>query len=479
MVGEVIADRYELQELVGSGGMSTVYRAYDRDLQRTVAVKVLHSRYADDDEYTERFRREARMAAQLSHPGVVLVIERGDHGDRPYIVFEYVEGENLKQLVDREGPLPVERALELAIQVARGLSVAHGKGLVHRDVKPQNILLNGSGQAKVTDFGIARSLEMQGGVTQTGAVLGTSDYLSPEQAQGGRVSESSDVYSLGVVLYEMLTGELPFAGDNFVAVAMQHINQPAPWVTERRPDVPVRLESAVARALAKDPRERFATMAEFCGELEDCLVEVRTGETGAPTAVIGAPARPASPARRRRGRAAIPLVLVAVGLALAAVVLALVLTNESTSPNGNAGAGTTTSIELTGVGAWDPFGTDGEHDEDASLATDGDSATSWQTENYRSSFEDLGKEGVGLVLDAGRTVSLGELTVTTETPGFIAEIQAGGSPQGPFETVSASQTVEATTTFEVSGEDARYFVVWITEVPSEGTARVNEVEARS
>jgi len=237
MVGEVIADRYELQELVGSGGMSTVYRAYDRDLQRTVAVKVLHSRYADDDEYTERFRREARMAAQLSHPGVVLVIERGDHGDRPYIVFEYVEGENLKQLVDREGPLPVERALELAIQVARGLSVAHGKGLVHRDVKPQNILLNGSGQAKVTDFGIARSLEMQGGVTQTGAVLGTSDYLSPEQAQGGRVSESSDVYSLGVVLYEMLTGELPFAGDNFVAVAMQHINQPAPWVTERRPDV--------------------------------------------------------------------------------------------------------------------------------------------------------------------------------------------------------------------------------------------------
>src|SRR5581483_5591068 len=268
------------EELVGTGGMSSVYRAYDRVLERHVALKLLHQHYSTDDEYVQRFLREARTVAVLSHPNIVTVIDRGDHDGRQFIVFEYVAGENLKRLIERNGPAPVERALELSIQIARGVGAAHERGLVHRDVKPQNVLLNGDGQAKVTDFGIAREIDVKRGMTQTGTVLGTSDYISPEQAQGRTVGEATDVYSLGVVLYELLTGELPCSGDNVVAVAMAHINVPPPSVLEKRPDVPVRVAAAVDRALAKDPADRWPTMADFCREHDACLQELRTGGEG-------------------------------------------------------------------------------------------------------------------------------------------------------------------------------------------------------
>src|SRR5207247_411039 len=232
MVGEVIAERYELQELCGSGGMSMVYRAHDRLLERTVALKLLHERHLDDDESIERFRREARAAAGLSHPNIVTVIDRGQHEDRPFIVFEYVPGENLKERLRRDGALPVPKALELALQIGRALAYAHEHGLVHRDVKPQNVILNGDDTAKVTDFGIARSLDVARGLTQTGTVLGTSDYISPEQASGEHVDAQSDVYSLGAVLFELLTGQPPFSGDNFVSVALRHINEPPPSISE-------------------------------------------------------------------------------------------------------------------------------------------------------------------------------------------------------------------------------------------------------
>src|SRR5882757_5090811 len=303
MVGEVLSDRYEVEELVGTGGMSSVFRAHDRLLDRKVALKVLHQQYSDDDDYVERFRREARAVAALSHPNIVTVIDRGEHEGRQFIVFEYIHGENLKALIERRGPAPVATALELAMQIARGLSFAHQQGLVHRDVKPQNVLLNGDGAAKVTDFGIARSLDVQHGMTQTGTVLGTSDYIAPEQAQGRHVDEHSDIYSLGVVLYELLTTKVPFPGENFVAVAMRHINEPPPSVRDERPDVPVRLDAALQTAMAKRPEDRFQTMADFCRELEANLAEAQ-GQT------VVAPALPRKArAPRRPGANPWPIVL--------------------------------------------------------------------------------------------------------------------------------------------------------------------------
>jgi eukaryotic-like serine/threonine-protein kinase len=482
MVGDVLAERYELEELVGSGGMSSVYRAHDKVLDRRVALKVLHQQLTSEDEYVERFRREARMVAGLLHQNIVTVIDRGEDRGCPFIVFEFVDGENLKQLVNREGRLPVDRAVELAVQVARGLSFAHSNGYVHRDVKPQNVLLNGDGEAKVTDFGIARSLDVKHGVTQTGTVLGTSDYIAPEQAQGQRVDEHTDVYSLGIVLFELLTGDVPFSGDNFVAVAMKHINETPPPVSVLRPEVPPRLDAAVARALAKRPEDRFATMGDFGRELEACLEELRA-PGGAQTMVIP-PSAPAPPVRRQRARRRVPVaaLLVVAGLAAAIAVLAVVLFRENGStPSGSGsppGGGGGAPIALSGVGAYDPPPGNGqEHDAEAPNATDGNPSTYWETEHYRSSLASLGKRGVGLVLDAGSPQTVQHLTVKSDTPGFTAEIQVGDSRDGPFRTVSASKAVSAQTTFDLTDAHGRYFVVWITDLGPLSSAHVNEVSA--
>jgi serine/threonine-protein kinase len=459
--------------------MSSVYRAHDRLLDRKVALKILHLQYTGDDEYVERFRREARSVATLSHPNIVTVIDRGEHGDRQFIVFEYVEGENLKRLIERRGAAPVSTALELAMQIARGLSFAHQQGLIHRDVKPQNVLMNGDGQAKVTDFGIARSLDVKHGMTQTGTVLGTSDYIAPEQAQGQRVDEHTDVYSLGVVLYEMLLNEVPFPGENFVAVAMRHINEEPPSIRDKRPDVPVRVEAAVHRAMAKDPDARFQTMAEFCEELEACLAEEQ-GTQG--TQVIAPASPPRRPARaRRRGMSPWPLILVL--LALIAIGGAVAYFSVHGAPNWtSSGGGTTggasTPPHLKAVTAYDPFGDGHEHDADAPKATDSSATSYWETEDYHSSFAAIGKRGVGLVLDAGHAVQLHELGLVTQTPGFTAVIRAGDSAGGPFQDVSASQLASGQTKFIVHGGKHRYYLIWITQLPpAAGTVRINDVKA--
>jgi len=486
--GDVIADRYELEELCGSGGMSSVFRARDVQLDRRVAIKILHQHYLDDEEYVERFRREARSVARLSHPNIVTVIDRGDDEGRQYIVFEHVDGENLKELVVRTGRLPVRRALELALAVADGLAFAHGHGLVHRDVKPQNVLLSREGDVKVTDFGIARSLDVEHGVTQTGTVLGTGEYLAPEQASGKPVSPATDVYSLGVVLWELLVGDVPFSGENFVAVALRHVNEPPPHLREVRPEVSPRLAAAVERALAKDPELRFPSMAALAAELRACLAELEgaapSEDAGAMTLVTRpAPAPgPRRVARRSRRRTlwAVLLALLAAAAAFAAVFL--VAGSGHThhgGPGGGSGGGSGAPVQLKGVGDYDPQGNGGEHSSTAPLATDGNPSTVWMTESYGN--QDFGglKDGLGLVLDAGHPVKLAQLTVQTPTPGFTAEVQSGDSSTGGFTTDSSSRRVGGTTTFTLSGKTARYYVVWITQLPPTPRAEISEVTAKS
>jgi hypothetical protein len=475
-VSQVIAGRYELKETVGTGGMSTVYCAFDTLLERNVALKILHDQYGGDAEYVERFRREARAVAQLSHPNIVTVIDRGEEDGKQFIVFELVDGENLKELVERGGPLPVRRVLELGLEVGRALAFAHAQGLVHRDVKPQNVLLNGDGRAKVTDFGIVRSLDAVG-QTETGTVLGTSHYIAPEQARGERVDAQTDVYSFGVVLHELLTGDVPYAGDNFLSVAMKHVNHPVPSVLDTRPDTPIRLASLIERCLAKQPADRPASMDEVVAELEAVSAELDAREDGEGTMIMrrpaAAPARPPRQKRQRapRGRRA-PLWALLLGLVLLAVAVGgiLLATRDDETPRGPSGDA---AVQLQGVASYDPPpGDTEEHSERVGDATDGDQATYWTTESYRS----FSKPGVGLVLKASGTPAA--LTLTTDTPGFTAEIRAGDSPEGPFDTVvGAAKTTTSTTAWELDETDAGYLVVWITDL--DRVAHVNEVKASS
>ena len=472
MVGELIAGRYELEQLVGSGGMSNVFRAHDRLLERTVALKILHEQYTRDDDYVERFRREARAVAKLAHPNIVTVIDRGEQDGRQFIVFEYVDGPNLKDLT-RDGPLEVWEAIGLTLQVAHALSFAHNRGLVHRDVKPQNVLLNEDGQAKVTDFGIARSLDVQG-FTHTGTVLGTSDYIAPEQARGQRVDPKTDIYSLGTVLYELLVGDVPFSGDNFVAVAMRHVNEPVPSVLEHRPDCPPRLDLAIQRAMAKNPDDRFESMDDLVAELEACRAELDgRGDEGA--TMIVPPARRAPRGARRRARRipVTPLLILLAGALLA--VGAYLLLREDDPGSAPPGSSASEVVRLAGVAAEDPAG-DGEHDDEVANATDGDPATYWTTETYQS----FDKAGVGLVVDAGSPVALSRLVVVSDTPGFPATIRASGSPSGDFVAVSDQQEVRSRTEFRIDtgGQDFQYYEIWL-QLPDGGVARINEVTARS
>jgi predicted Ser/Thr protein kinase len=493
-VDEVIAGRYELERQIGRGGMSSVFRARDRLLERTVALKILHEHYTDDADYVERFRREARSAAQLSHPNIVTVIDRGEHAGRQFIVFEYVDGQTLKDLVHAKGPLPIRRAVEISLQIARALAYAHAQGLVHRDVKPQNVLLNGDGQAKVTDFGIARSLDVTS-VTMPGTVLGTSDYIAPEQATGEEVDAHSDVYSFGVVLFELLTGGVPFPSDNFVAAALRHVNEPPPSVVERRPEVPLRLAALVERALAKDPDERYRSMDALIADLGACRDELtddvdEPGEDEGDRTMIVLPSheqvarareqaradrasrRPEPVARRRLWPALLLLILVA-----AAVVGTLGYFASRGGGDGTPSRTDGRAVKLHALASYDPFGSNGENDSLIGNATDGNPATYWPTESYRDA--ELNKPGVGLLLDAGRLVEVKTITIRTNTGGFTAQIIVLPDPTGRRTFRSEPETVNApaTTITLRHGLPFRYYVVWITDLGGHGSVHLNEVIA--
>jgi len=268
VVGQILSGRYRLEERVGHGGMAEVYRATDLLLERAVAVKILHPQFASDEEFVQRFRREAQAAASLSHPNVVNIFDVGEDAGTYYIVMEYVRGRTLRALLQERGPLPVHEALDVAAQVAGALAAAHSQGLVHRDVKPANILISTSGQVKVTDFGIARAAS-ESSLTQTGTVLGSVGYVSPEQARGEEVTGLSDLYSLGATLYEMLTGQAPFRGESTAAVILKHLQSEPTRPRRLRAEVPEDVEALVLRLLSKEARRRARSTLALKEELEE------------------------------------------------------------------------------------------------------------------------------------------------------------------------------------------------------------------
>jgi serine/threonine protein kinase len=481
VIGTRLSGRYRIEDEVGSGGMSTVYRAFDETLEREVAVKLMHSDISSDPAALERFRREARTVAQLSHPHVVMVIDAGEDDGHPYIVFEHVRGETLKDRIRREGPLPIAEAIAYAIEIGRALQTAHEQGLVHRDVKPQNVLIDEEGRAKVTDFGIALGLEPEG-LTAAGRVVGTTDYVSPEQAMGRDVTAPSDVYSLGIVLFEMLTGSVPFKGESGVNVAMKHVSEGLPDVQRRRPEVSAALAGVVERATAKELDNRYRSMGEFVSDLEEVLTyeTARAGEsTGEATAILSAlPANVARqrPAWRRFGPLA-AYVLIAAATAIAAVVLIGSDGNDSTS-SGTSGL---SRIPLTesAVHDYDPSPGDGvENSAQKGLALDGDKTTAWETENYDSPALGNIKDGVGLYLDAGRPVVARAIRIITPKAGWSFKLYVADEVPAALTgwTLVGAGTMDATRKtagLDTAGRTARYYLIWITQLTQSPTGRSN------
>jgi len=519
VLGESIGGRYRLEAVIGRGGMSTVYRAFDTVLERPVAIKLLHPGVAADAAQLERFRREARLVARLSHPHVVTVIDAGEQpGERgadgegngsdpspacPYIVFEYVEGETLKELIRRRGPLEIPQAVAYALEIARALGAAHAHDLVHRDVKPQNVLITEGGAAKITDFGIARPLT-EAALTMPGRVLATSDYIAPEQALGEPVSGQSDLYSLGIVLFEMLTGDVPFHGESAVAVAMKHVREQVPDVQRLRPGVSAATAAVVERATAKDPAERYADADSMAADLEQALAleTSRSGQaTGEVTSVLRTlpgESRERVPWRvRRPGWATALLAVAAVAVVAAALLAALALTHRGAgagAPPPPPGSGLKeVSLAQDAAHGYNPFGTGPENRDHVSNVVDNDPNTTWSSEQYYSgTLQKAGGVGLGLYLDAAPGLSAKAVEVQTPTPGFPMQVYVadhinldypyGSSAplsargwHGPVGSTGALQSGERIP-LTLGGASYRYYLLWITDLPpGQQSASISEV----
>jgi eukaryotic-like serine/threonine-protein kinase len=482
LVGTQLSGRYRLDAQIGAGGMSTVYRAFDTTLERTVAVKLMHREIAADSAQLERFRREARAVAQFSHPHIVGVIDAGEDDGRPYIVFEYVEGETLKDRIRRCGRLQIDEALAYAIEIARALCAAHSRGIVHRDIKPQNVLIDEEGSAKVTDFGIARSLDEEG-LTADGRVLGTTDYVSPEQALGHAVNGQSDIYSLGIVLYEMLIGDVPFHGENQVAVAMKHVREDIADVQMLRPEISASVAAVLDRMTAKALESRYADGETVLYDLEDALAveAARSGRaTGEATAVLRT--LPGD-ARRRvpwRLRSSTRVVGAIAGILVAAVAIVLAFEGADRVEKGTGASRETpppgtkeVSVKRTAAHDFDPPSGDGqEHPEKTQLAVDKDPATAWATESYTARTL-APKAGVGLYIDAKPQVAASTLAVRTPEPGWTAAIYAADGEVAPetlagwTEVAPSTEITKGRQRFELDtgGKAYRYYLIWITALP--------------
>ncbi len=495
LLGTSLNGRYRLEARIAAGGMSTVYRALDETLERQVAVKLMNREVASDSDQLERFRREARAVAQLSHPHIVGVIDAGEDEGGRTSSSSTSRARRSRSRIRRLGRLPITEAVAYAIEIARALGAAHARHIVHRDVKPQNVLIDHEGSAKVTDFGIARTLE-EDGLTADGRVLGTTDYVSPEQALGQDVTGQSDLYSLGVVLYEMLTGEVPFKGESQVAVAMKHVRETIPDLQLKRPEVSAALAAVLETATAKRLDERYADDAELIADLEDVLA-IETARAGSATGEVTTVLRtlPSSTRRRVPLRLRQPLVAGALLLLVIALIAGGLVFLAGRTHHGSgalpqpAPKFSHQAISLCDSCAHDYnpdalSGPKNQHPTEDAFAIDRNRNTAWTTESY---FNDtLGKPGVGLYVDAHPGVAAGSMVIDTATPGYDVTIYAAKSTPNPntfqagaggWVKVGGAANIHSTETIRLTtgGVRYRYYLVWITSLGAHSSVSINEI----
>jgi len=474
--GTVLGTRYRFDTPIATGGMAEVWAAVDLDLDRPVAIKVLHPHLGDDNTFVDRFRREAVAAARLAHPGIVAIYDTYSGVEGEAIVMELVEGTNLRTRID-QGRLDPPEAVGIAIRVAEALEVAHRAGLVHRDIKPANILLCDDERVMVADFGIAKLTEGQDH-TQEGTMLGTAKYLAPEQVEGKAVDGRTDVFSLGVVLFEMVCGRPPFQADTDAATALARLHHDAPMARTYRADLPPALEQVLAKAMARDPDDRYSSVAE----LQIALTALRAGRLPPPTVapaadstVIEAPpdATPPGgvPAFVKSERSwlipALFILLIAVALGVAAVLLGRNIGNELLNRDDDGGD---SILALTPIGAeaFDPFGDGTENDSEAVEAIDNDPATAWTTEGYNNrDFGNL-KPGVGLVVELDDTHLVDTLAISSPTTGWSVEVYAADAPadtlDGWGEPVGGGEDLQGDAELVLDGAEGSAVLVWITDL---------------
>jgi hypothetical protein len=506
--GTLVAGRYQLVTLLASGGMAEVWEAIDEVLTRPVAVKILLPHLAADTAFVTRFRHEAVAAARLSDPHIVSIYDTCSDGDIEAIVMELVRGTTLRRLLDEQGHLPPRQAVDIAVQVAAALEHAHGNGLVHRDVKPANILLSDDGRVLVADFGIAKAAEGGADLTEVGQVVGTAKYLSPEQVEGGPLDARSDVYALGVVLYEMVCGRPPFAGDNATTTAVARLTSPPLRPRQVRAGIPRPLEHEVLRAMARHPGDRHASAAELRSALQhldlgkapgDDLTVARdaTAFSPSPSPSPSPPDRRAAPPGGHQGDHRAPatrftqterpwlvpaalIVVVAATLGVVGVLLGRTEVGRSLfdsvgERDGTAGAEGPLSVAQ--VASFDPQGSGGEHDEELPRLIDDDPATAWTTEEYNSS--DLGglKDGVGVVLTLDRASELATLEVGSPTQGWSASVYVAERPAddlaGWGQAVDEQSGIDGDASFDLAGASGGAVLLWITDLGEGGGARAS------
>jgi serine/threonine-protein kinase len=477
----LLGGRYRLDRLIASGGVAEVWEGTDEVLARPIAIKVLQSQVASQPGVAERFRREAIAAARLVHPGIVAIYDARVEGDDAFLVMELVRGTDLRRLLsDRGGRLSPRLAVAIAAEAAEALDHAHRAGIVHRDVKPANILCDGD-QAKVADFGIAKAAGIDGDLTLDGTMVGTAAYLAPEQVSGGEVDARTDVYALGVVLYEMVCGRKPFVGDSEVAVAVQRLDRDPLRPRQVVAGVPRVLEDVILRAMERDPAKRFASAADMRAallsiDLDDDAIPLVRGDDDTPPSGI-------TPSFRESERSwflpALAILLVAAALVVVGVVFVGTDVGHDLLPGGDdetpPAATPSAAVDVGSVRAYDPLGDGSEHDEDAPLAIDGNPTTAWTTSSYNRA--DLGglKPGVGLVLQlTSRDTELRRIEVESPAPGWEAEVyvaQAASSdfPGGWGEPVATTRGDRELLTADLpEGTRGGAVLLWLTSVSPDG-----------